>query len=149
MDNEYEVEAISGKKIQSGKPLYNIKWVGYDSSENTWEPIENLSGCKNLLRNFEKNNKEEEEKNEDNNKEESIDEPENFINNLDELDLNVENVKRIMKKNDILYALCEFAIDSTGEKISDAYIPTKMLKFMYPKPLIKFYESKIIFRNNN
>ena len=38
----YEVEKIIKMKIQKGKNLFLVKWVGYPSSENTWEPKENL-----------------------------------------------------------------------------------------------------------
>ena len=33
-----EVERIVAKKICNGKPLFMIKWQGYCSSQNTWEP---------------------------------------------------------------------------------------------------------------
>lgn len=34
------------------QPQYLIKYKGYDDSENTWEPIENLN-CKRLIKRFE------------------------------------------------------------------------------------------------
>ncbi len=46
-DEEYEVEDILGKRNISGKAHYLVKWKGYDASESTWEPKENL---KNLAR---------------------------------------------------------------------------------------------------
>lgn len=37
-DNEYEVEAIVGmQKDEYGRKEYQVKWVGYDISEATWE----------------------------------------------------------------------------------------------------------------
>ena len=32
--------------------MYFIKWSGYGSDDNTWEPIENLEGCRQLLQDF-------------------------------------------------------------------------------------------------
>ena len=47
----YVVEAIVGKKYQDGVPMYQVRWKGYD--ENTWEPLENLENCDDILRDFE------------------------------------------------------------------------------------------------
>ena len=42
----YIVEKLTDIKIQEGKIQVRIKWEGYKESENTWEPIQNLSkGC--------------------------------------------------------------------------------------------------------
>jgi hypothetical protein len=51
-ENEYEVEQILDANKISGKPHYLVKWKGYDTSENTWEPIENLMGCHQLVRQY-------------------------------------------------------------------------------------------------
>jgi hypothetical protein len=42
---EYKVEQILNHKWVSRKPYYLIKWKGYNTLENTWEPIKNLTGC--------------------------------------------------------------------------------------------------------
>lgn len=57
---EYEVEDIMGDRInrkideKTGNQIYIreflIKWVGY--KRRSWEPIENLEGCKAILRNY-------------------------------------------------------------------------------------------------
>lgn len=60
----YEVEKIVTSRINkkgiwvpiSGKKEYLIKWVGYDSNQNTWEPERNLVNVKDLLEEFEKKN---------------------------------------------------------------------------------------------
>ncbi|KAF1809773.1 hypothetical protein P152DRAFT_461155 [Eremomyces bilateralis CBS 781.70] len=36
--NSYEVEAIHGHEQRKGEIVYNVKWKGYDESENTLEP---------------------------------------------------------------------------------------------------------------
>ena len=52
-DSEYSVEKILDKTCDvDGKIRYLIKWKGYDNSENTWEPIENLY-CQDLIDKFE------------------------------------------------------------------------------------------------
>ena len=49
----YEVEEIVGKKLCKGKLKYHVKWVGYPSSQNTWEPLENLTNVKYLIDKYE------------------------------------------------------------------------------------------------
>lgn len=41
------------EKIVDKRPLYLVKWLGYPNSENTWEPIENLSSCHEMIEDFE------------------------------------------------------------------------------------------------
>lgn len=42
-DEVFEVEEIRDRGVgDDGKALYLVKWKGYDSSENTWEPEKNL-----------------------------------------------------------------------------------------------------------
>jgi len=53
-NKEYQVENILEKRMISGKAHYLIKWKGYNTSENTWEPIENLSDCARTLQHFER-----------------------------------------------------------------------------------------------
>uniref|UniRef100_A0A1B0A3S2 Chromo domain-containing protein n=1 Tax=Glossina pallidipes TaxID=7398 RepID=A0A1B0A3S2_GLOPL len=49
---EYIVERVEGKRIVNGCVQYLLKWAGYDSSANTWEPVENLN-CPGLVARFE------------------------------------------------------------------------------------------------
>ena len=53
-DEEYEVERILDKKIISGTVHYLVKWKGYNISESTWEPKQNLKNCARMLWCFEK-----------------------------------------------------------------------------------------------
>lgn len=51
----YEVEDIIDMKIVNGIKQYAVKWAGYD--DPTWEPIDNLSGCMELVMAFENREK--------------------------------------------------------------------------------------------
>ncbi len=33
---------------------YLVKWVGYPTSQATWEPKENLDGCKKVMKDYER-----------------------------------------------------------------------------------------------
>jgi Chromo (CHRromatin Organisation MOdifier) domain len=48
-EKEYEVEAIIVHKRKVHGYNYLIKWKGYATSENSWEPEQNLSNTKKLL----------------------------------------------------------------------------------------------------
>merc|ERR1719222_68684 len=51
---EYEVETIVSKReSEEGKVEYFVKWKGWNASDNTWEPVENLQSSKELIDEFE------------------------------------------------------------------------------------------------
>ncbi len=54
---EYEVEAIVGKKTVRGKLLYQVKWKGYPSEDNTWEPLKNLTNVIDIVEQFDEMDK--------------------------------------------------------------------------------------------
>lgn len=54
--SDYVVERIEGKRIVNGETQYYLKWLGYPRSENTWEPLENLS-CPDFIAAFEESEK--------------------------------------------------------------------------------------------
>lgn len=56
----WEVEKIISKKVKAKKVFYLIKWAGWEDKHNTWEPTENLLNIKHLIREYEKNLKNEE-----------------------------------------------------------------------------------------
>ncbi|KAK4364342.1 hypothetical protein RND71_015700 [Anisodus tanguticus] len=49
----YEIEAVRRKRIRKGKAQYLIKWRGWPETANTWEPVENLMTCYDVIEAFE------------------------------------------------------------------------------------------------
>ena len=44
-----QVQELIGRKTEQGKDFYRVRWSGYSSAYNTWEPEENLQDCKELI----------------------------------------------------------------------------------------------------
>ncbi|KAF8670350.1 hypothetical protein RHS04_08628 [Rhizoctonia solani] len=57
-EEEYKVEGIMDMEKRNRKWFFRVKWKGYGSEENTWEPRENLKNTKKILKKFEKEMKE-------------------------------------------------------------------------------------------
>lgn len=53
-EQEYAVEKILDKRGVGKNTKYRVKWMGYKSSENTWEKAENLTGAKKMIDEYEK-----------------------------------------------------------------------------------------------
>ncbi|QRW24877.1 hypothetical protein RhiXN_11789 [Rhizoctonia solani] len=53
-EEEYKVEGITDMEERNGKWFFRVKWKGYGSEENTWEPRENLKNAEKILEKFEK-----------------------------------------------------------------------------------------------
>lgn len=45
----YEIEAVRKKRTRKGVVQYLIKWRGWPESANTWEPVENLMACLDVI----------------------------------------------------------------------------------------------------
>jgi len=57
IDNDYEWEVddiISHRTTQSGKREYLVKWSGYTSIHNSWEPVDNLVNAKDIINEYHK-----------------------------------------------------------------------------------------------
>jgi hypothetical protein len=53
----YEIEKIIGRKVKKGKKYYLVKWKGYSSVWNSWEPQRNFSQSKELIADYERSYK--------------------------------------------------------------------------------------------
>ncbi|KAF3447564.1 hypothetical protein FNV43_RR12751 [Rhamnella rubrinervis] len=49
----YEIEAVRRKRVRKGQLQYLIKWRGWPETANTWEPLENLQSCSDVIDAFE------------------------------------------------------------------------------------------------
>jgi hypothetical protein len=50
---EFEVASILRHRLARGKKLeYLIRWKGFDISDDTWEPEQNLEGAQEILRKY-------------------------------------------------------------------------------------------------
>ena len=43
---EFEVEAVVGRRMVRGQPQYLVRWKGYGQFDDTWEPASNLSNAR-------------------------------------------------------------------------------------------------------
>ncbi|XP_017094135.3 chromo domain-containing protein rhino isoform X1 [Drosophila bipectinata] len=50
---EFVVEKICGKRFTHGRPELLVKWLGYTEQDNSWEPLENLGNCIEMVCDFE------------------------------------------------------------------------------------------------
>ncbi|XP_071410554.1 M-phase phosphoprotein 8 isoform X2 [Pithys albifrons albifrons] len=53
-EDVFEVEKILDMKTEGGKVLYKVRWKGYTSDDDTWEPEVHLEDCKEVLLEFRK-----------------------------------------------------------------------------------------------
>ncbi|QRW25686.1 hypothetical protein RhiXN_10762 [Rhizoctonia solani] len=53
-EEEYKVEGITDAKECNRKWFFRVKWKGYRSKENTWEPQENLKNAEKILKEYKK-----------------------------------------------------------------------------------------------
>jgi hypothetical protein len=53
--DEFEVERILDSRIHYRKVQYLVKWVGYDASHDSWEPVSHVDNAKKAVAEFHKN----------------------------------------------------------------------------------------------
>ncbi|KAG2456611.1 MPP8 phase, partial [Polypterus senegalus] len=53
-DDVFEVERIIDMKVEKGMITYRVRWKGYASDDDTWEPEEHLEDCKEVLHAFQR-----------------------------------------------------------------------------------------------
>lgn len=53
---EWEIEKIVDSQVDviTKEHFYRVKWKGFPSTDNTWEPKKNLTGCNRAIQAFEK-----------------------------------------------------------------------------------------------
>ena len=56
-EREYEVEVILAHRNYRRKLQYLVKWKGYDTSKNTWEPEDHLTHMEELLSEYKRQRK--------------------------------------------------------------------------------------------
>ena len=49
---EFEVQSILDSRFRRKKLHYFVDWVGYDISERSWEPVDNLSNAMSAIDTF-------------------------------------------------------------------------------------------------
>ncbi|XP_030025476.2 histone-lysine N-methyltransferase SUV39H2 isoform X1 [Manduca sexta] len=114
---EFIIEKIIGFKYEFGKEYFHVKWKGWPDSENTWEPIEHLDNCPDIIKEFLIT---EESKN--CNKIEKLKEEISFDNLLCEKELlkrydEFDGVELIKIKNDLLLKLLSMTVLSEDQEV--------------------------------
>eukprot|EP00966_Prymnesium_polylepis_P106687 2469678-Prymnesium_polylepis.2 len=53
----YEPERIIAERLSKGVTQFQVKWANFEAKHNTWEPIENLAGCEDLIADYKERKK--------------------------------------------------------------------------------------------
>ena len=138
------MEKIVDKRVIGGKTEYYLKWKGFGSTDNTWEPVENLD-CSNLIGEFERNLKSKKPKVE---KRDSLGAKEkvNPIPTSSDMDDKI-GFARGLDPERIIGATEQdgniiFLIKWKGSDENDL-VPASEANIKCPQVVIKFYESKL------
>jgi hypothetical protein len=54
-EEEWEVEAVVGKRGRGNRLQYLVRWKGYPDHEKSWEPARNLTHAQEKIREYENN----------------------------------------------------------------------------------------------
>ncbi|EDW61378.1 heterochromatin protein 1J [Drosophila virilis] len=150
---DYVVEGIEGKRIVNGVTEYLLKWHGYPRSENTWEPVENLS-CPDFIAAFEESER---------NKAQAKKRPSSeYSNTRDEQNKKITFIKdeteeKFGFERGLVASKILGATDSSGKLMflmswenSDRYelVPAKLANVKCPHVVIKFYEERLTWESD-
>lgn len=151
-EEEYTVEKVVNVRFRNGKKEYLLKWKGYNESENTWEPEDNLD-CEELIREFEdKLTKKKKEKEEKKRKHAADDEHAKKKKKLEEDDSKPRGFDRGLQPEKIIGAT-----DSSGElmflmKWTDSdeadLVPARQANIRCPQIVIAFYEERLTWHTH-
>ena len=122
----YEVEKIVDKRTNIyGLVEYLVKWKGYPSSENTWEPKKNLKRLEHLIKEFENGI------------------GEKFVRKMKKGSLNNEVPKKIIKMkniNNIRYCKIKWKKRRNNNNPIPSYVKYEIIKEKFPMLLLEFLE---------
>lgn len=143
-EEEYEVDKIVDDKIEDGEKMYLIRWKGFASDDDTWEPISNLE-CPDNIKEYERVKKE--KKREKANKE-LKEEPKAKVTPAVPT---VSGFKRGLEAEKIIGATNEhselmFLMKWKDEEKADL-VPAKEANVKCPQVVIKFYEERLTWHN--
>ncbi|ORE03462.1 hypothetical protein BCV72DRAFT_233093 [Rhizopus microsporus var. microsporus] len=149
-DEIYEVERLLGHRITNDCYEYLIKWKNYSNEYNTWEKERNIF-AKGLILDYWRSkgamSRDASPQVEENLKEYIINAklsgkpPEGKT--WDDVDhvVNVYNCG-----SNILFAEIKWKHYSPNDHVNNTFIPTRILRKIYPLKLIEFYQSKIDYK---
>jgi chromobox protein 1 len=153
-EEEFSVEKILYRRTRNGKVEYFLKWKGYSSDDNTWEPEENLD-CPDLIAEFEENRKKKKQaKKDDKRKKRGSSPPEDkkpAKKKQNEEDKEPEGFDRGLEPERIIGGT-----DSSGElmflmkwKGTDEadLVPAKEANLHCPQIVIQFYEKRLTWED--
>ncbi|KAH8410950.1 hypothetical protein KR222_000825, partial [Zaprionus bogoriensis] len=132
---EYSVEKIEKKRVVNGIAEYFLKWKGYPRSQNTWEPVEHLAHCTDLIVDFELRSQKRKATSTD-------------VNNCVDESAGMQfGFARGLKPAKILGATNSsgslmFLMSWTNSKRAEM-VPAKLANIKCPQLVIKFYEERL------
>jgi hypothetical protein len=50
--SEYLIEKIVAREKQGNRWMYRVRWTGYEETDDTWLPLTDLDGCKEMVEEF-------------------------------------------------------------------------------------------------
>lgn len=146
---EFIVEKILDSRTRSGRTEYLLKWKGYNDSENTWEPEENLD-CPDLIAEFQENRKKAVEKRKQPVVPPSPSDSEKAKKKKDD---KIRGFERGLEPEKILGATdssgeLTFLIKWKGSEEADL-VPARIANIKCPQTVIKFYEERLTWHTHS